>query len=103
MGFTLDDLDRIIGERAGSDPKKSYSAQLLDEGTSRCARKFGEEALELVISALEADRAGTRNEAADVLYHLLILLRVAGVELDEVMDELQKRTSRSGMEEKASR
>ena len=103
MGFTLDDLDRIIGERAGSDPGKSYSAQLLNEGTSRCARKFGEEALELVISALETDRAGTRNEAADVLYHLLILLRASDISLQEVMDELKTRTAQSGIEEKQSR
>jgi phosphoribosyl-ATP pyrophosphohydrolase len=101
--FTLADLAGIIAERAGSSAEKSYTKSLLEAGPPRAAKKFGEEAVEAVIAAIEGDRIALRNEAADVLYHLLVLLRAGGVELDEVLAELQRRTSRSGHEEKASR
>ncbi len=103
MGFNLKKLDQIIADRLNSDPQKSYSAKLLKNGVPQCAKKFGEEAFEIAISAVENDKNGVKNEAADVLYHLLILLRASGVSLDDVMDELQKRTARSGIEEKLSR
>ncbi len=103
MGFNLKKLDQIIADRLNSDPQKSYSAKLLKKGVPQCAKKFGEEAFEIAISAVENDKNGVKNEAADVLYHLLILLRASGVSLDDVMDELQKRTARSGIEEKLSR
>lgn len=103
MSFTLQELDMIIARRAGADQKKSYSAQLLSKGAPHCAKKFGEEAFELAISAAQNDKSGTKNEAADVLYHLLVLLRASDVSLDAVMDELQMRTARSGIEEKSSR
>ncbi len=103
MGFDLKKLDRIIAERANSDPQESYSAKLLKKGVSQCAKKFGEEAFEIAISAVENDKTGVINEASDVLYHLLLLLRASDVELQDVMDELQKRTTRSGIEEKLSR
>lgn len=103
MSFTLKDLEKIIGERAKADPKNSYSAHLLDKGVGHCAQKFGEEAFETVISALEKDQNGLKSEAADVLYHLLVLLRAAEVPLDDVLQELQTRTARSGIEEKLSR
>jgi phosphoribosyl-ATP pyrophosphohydrolase len=103
MTFSLDQLNARIAERAAASPEESYTAKLIADGTDRCARKFGEEAVELVISAVSGDRTGLTTEAADVLYHLLVLLRSSGVSLDEVMAELERRTAQSGLEEKASR
>ena len=101
--FALGDLERIIAERAGASDEKSYTAGLLKRGTPHCARKMGEEAIETVIAATTADRGGLRSESADLLYHLLVLLHSAGIPLQEVMQELEKRTNMSGLEEKASR
>ena len=101
--FTLADLDAIIADRAGSTAEKSYTKSLLDAGPPRAAKKFGEEAVEAVIAAMEGDRTNLRNEAADVLFHLLVLLRSGGVSLEDVLEELQRRTVKSGHEEKASR
>lgn len=103
MSFSLDDLDGRIAARAGASPEESYTAKLLGDGPDRCARKFGEEAVELVVSTVAGDTAGTTAEAADVLYHLLVLLRAANVPLGAVMGELERRTGQSGLEEKASR
>jgi phosphoribosyl-ATP pyrophosphohydrolase len=101
--FTLDDLARIIAERASADAQQSYTRSLLDKGAAHCAKKFGEEAVELVIAAVAQDEAAVRAEAADVLYHLLVVLRSRGVALADVTSELERRTARSGLEEKASR
>ena len=101
--FTLADLDAIIADRAGSTAEKSYTKSLLDAGPPRAAKKFGEEAVEAVIAAMEGDQTNLRNEAADVLFHLLVLLRSGGVSLEDVLEELQRRTVKSGHEEKASR
>ena len=103
MTFSLDDLDDRIAERASTSPDESYTARLLRDGTDRCARKLGEEAVELIVSAVSRDKAGLTGEAADVLYHLLVLLKSADVTLDDVMAELERRTGQSGLEEKASR
>jgi phosphoribosyl-ATP pyrophosphohydrolase len=103
MSFSLDDLDGRIAARAGATPEESYTARLLADGPDRCARKFGEEAVELVVAAVAADRPGVTAEAADVLYHLMVLLRATGVPLGAVMAELERRTGQSGLEEKASR
>jgi phosphoribosyl-ATP pyrophosphohydrolase len=103
MTLTLDTLDERLRERAAASPDASYTARLLSEGTARCARKFGEEAVEAVVAAVEGDRPGLTAEAADVLYHLLVLLRSAGVPLADVMAELESRTAQTGLEEKASR
>jgi phosphoribosyl-ATP pyrophosphohydrolase len=103
MSFTLEALDERLRERAAAGTDESYTARLLAAGTDRCARKFGEEAVEAIVAATTGDRAGLTGEAADVLYHLLVLLRSAGVPLAEVMAELEGRTGRSGLEEKASR
>jgi phosphoribosyl-ATP pyrophosphohydrolase len=103
MAFTLDDLDRRVRERAGASPDESYTAKLLQDGIERCARKFGEEAVETVIAAVAEDKPGLTGEAADVLYHLLVLLRAVDVPLSEVMAALEKRTAQSGLAEKASR
>ena len=101
--FTLADLDAIIAARSGADATASYTKSLLDAGVARTAKKFGEESVEAVIAALSGDRVELKKEAADVLYHLLVLLRAGGVSLDEVLDELNSRTAQSGHAEKASR
>jgi len=103
MTFSLDDLNRRVQQRASASPDESYTARLLRDGPDRCARKFGEEAVELIVSAVSRDREGVTGEAADVLYHLLVLLKAADIPLDEVMAELERRTGQSGLEEKAAR
>jgi phosphoribosyl-ATP pyrophosphohydrolase len=101
--FTLDELARTIDERAGARAEASYTRGLLDKGAAHCARKFGEEAIEFTIAAAALDESAVRTEAADVLYHLLVVLRVRGVALSSVMDELGKRSKQSGHQEKAAR
>ena len=101
--ITLDELARTIDRRAGATAEASYTRSLLDKGAAHCARKFGEEAIELTIAAAAQDEGAVRAEAADVLYHLLVVLRARGVTLSSVMSELDKRTGRGGHEEKASR
>lgn len=103
MSFTLEDLDQRIAARAGASPDESYTAKLLAGGVERCAKKFGEEAAEIIIASVTKDRKGTEGEASDVIYHLLVLLRAAGVPLSDVMAQLERRTAQSGLEEKASR
>jgi phosphoribosyl-ATP pyrophosphohydrolase len=101
--FTLDDLARIIAERAAAPAGQSYTRTLLDKGAAHCAKKLGEEAVELAIAAVAQDENALRGEAADVLYHLLVVLRARGVALADVMGELERRAQRGGLEEKASR
>lgn len=103
MNFTLDDLNAIIAARADAPPNQSWTAKLLQSGTQRVAKKFGEEAVEAVIAATAGDRAELTKEAADVLFHLLVLLRSGGVALEDVMAELESRTAQSGLQEKAGR
>ena len=102
-GFTLDELARTIDERAGASAETSYTASLIDKGAAHCARKFGEEAVELVVAAAALDESAVQAEAADVLYHLLVVLRARGVALKSVMEELENRSKQSGHQEKASR
>lgn len=101
--FTLEDLDQIVAKRAKSADSGSYTAKLVNGGAARCAKKLGEEAVEAAIAAVTEDRDGLKAEAADVLYHLLVLLNVAGVPFDAVKAELQRRTAETGLEEKARR
>jgi len=101
--FSLDDLSQIIAHRAGASADFSYTRTLLEKGVTHCAKKFGEEATEAVIAAVAQDDAALRGEAADVLYHFLVLLRAREMPLADVMAELERRTARSGLEEKASR
>ena len=101
--FTLADLDRIIGERASVTDGSSYTASLIEKGVEKCAAKLGEEATETVIAALGEDRDALIGESADLIYHLLVLLRSRGLALDDVVAELEKRTGQTGLEEKASR
>ena len=96
-------LAETIASRRGGDPETSYTARLLTRGPAQAAKKFGEEAVELVIAAAQADRAAVASESADVLYHWLVLLEAAGVSSDAVADALAQRQGRSGLEEKASR
>ena len=103
MAFSLGDLDRIVAERAASAPDVSWTAKLLAAGPSRVAKKFGEEAIEAVIAATQGDQAELTHEAADTLYHLLVLLRSLDVPLADVMLELERRSGQSGLAEKAAR
>ena len=101
--FSLADLDRIVRERAAASPEESYTAKLVAGGPARPAKKLGEEAVEAAIAAVQGDRDGLTAEAADVLYHLLVVLRAAEVPLEAVMAELERRTAQSGIAEKAAR
>lgn len=101
--FSLHDLERLIAERASADPTQSHTAKLVARGMSQATKKLGEEAVEAVIAAMQGDRAETVKESADVLYHLLVVLYMAGIPLNEVLDELLSRTSQSGIAEKAAR
>ena len=101
--FSLDDLEGIIIQRATQSPDISYTAKLLASGPSRAAKKLGEEAVEAAIAAVEKDRSALVCEAADVLYHLMVVLRSADIPLSDVLGELERRTCQSGLEEKASR
>ncbi|VFU09907.1 phosphoribosyl-ATP diphosphatase [Methylocella tundrae] len=101
--FSLDDLAAIISARGNATSAASYTKSLLDAGPARAAKKFGEEAVELVIAAIEGEKQAIVSESADVLYHLLVLLRLGDVSLSEVLGELELRTSQSGHQEKASR
>jgi phosphoribosyl-ATP pyrophosphohydrolase len=101
--FSLDDLAALIAARAGATADTSYTRTLLDSGVPRIAKKFGEEAVEAIIAAVGGDKREIMAEAADVLYHLLVLLQGAGVPLSSVVEELGRRTRQSGLQEKASR
>lgn len=100
---TLERLAATIRARRREDAAKSYTRQLLDGGPERCARKLGEEAIETVIAGIRQDDAALKAEAADLIYHLLVLLEARGIALQTVLDELQRRTGTSGLEEKAQR
>jgi phosphoribosyl-ATP pyrophosphohydrolase len=99
----LASLAALIRSRRNDSASKSYTKELLDAGPERCAKKLGEEAVETVIAAMSSDRIALKKEAADLLYHLLVLLEVKSVTLDEVLGELQARTGTSGLVEKAQR
>ncbi len=101
--FSLQDLEKRVAERAGASAESSYTRKLLDRGVAQCAKKFGEEAVEAALAAVAEDRDRLIGEAADVLYHLLVMLRARGVTLAEVEAALAERTARSGLDEKASR
>ncbi|MCE0504390.1 phosphoribosyl-ATP diphosphatase [Roseivivax sp. GX 12232] len=101
--MTLEELAEIVAARAAADPEESWTAKLLAKGPEKCAEKFGEEAVEAIIEAAKGDRARLTSEAADVLFHLLVMLRARDVELSDVMEELAARQARSGLAEKAAR
>src|SRR5438046_8583033 len=101
--FTLNDLAARVKERAAASAETSYTRKLLDRGVAHCAKKLGEEAVETALAAVIEDRDRLIAEAADLLYHLLVLLEARGVALDEVEAALGQRLGMSGLEEKASR
>lgn len=103
MSETLKRLAETIAARKSADPDTSWTAKLLAEGPEKAAEKFGEEAVEAIIEAVKGDRARLTGEAADVLYHLLVMLTACDVSLDDVLAELERREGRSGLEEKAGR
>lgn len=101
--MTLNDLYATILARKSADPDSSWTAQLLAKGPEKCAEKFGEEAIEAIIEAIKDDKPALTSEAADVLYHLLVMLAARDVPLSDVLDELSRRQSQSGIAEKAAR
>ena len=101
--FTLADLEKRVAERAQANASESYTRALIDKGVAHCAKKMGEEAFETAIAAVQEDKGRLISEAADLLYHLLVVLRARGVALAEVEAELARRTAQSGHAEKASR
>lgn len=103
MRFTLEDLDAIVARRAAADASESYTRSLIDAGPKKCAKKLGEEGVEAAIACAGGANVELAEEAADVLYHLLVALKVRGVPLSDVMDVLKSRTAQSGHAEKASR
>ncbi|MCU0899106.1 MAG: phosphoribosyl-ATP diphosphatase [Cypionkella sp.] len=103
MTHTLDRLAATIALRKGADPDTSWTAKLLAKGPEKCAEKFGEEAVEAIIEAVKGDRARLTAEAADVLYHLVVMLAARDVPLADVLAELDRRDGTSGLAEKAAR
>jgi len=103
VNFTLADLAQRVKERAQASADVSYTRKLLDKGVAHCAKKFGEEAVETVLAAVAEDRERVISEAADLLYHLVVLLEARGIAVTEVEAALASRTAQSGLQEKASR
>jgi phosphoribosyl-ATP pyrophosphohydrolase len=103
MPFTLHDLEQRVKERASASAEVSYTRKLLDRGIAHCAKKLGEEAIETVLAAVAEDRERLIAEAADLTYHLVVVLQARGVALAVVEAALAARTGQSGLEEKASR
>jgi phosphoribosyl-ATP pyrophosphohydrolase len=102
-GFTLSDLEAIVAARATADPTQSWTAKLVAAGQDKAAKKLGEEAIEAVMAAVKNDRDNLVYESADLLYHLMVVLKIAGIPLQDVMQELERRTAQTGLSEKASR
>ena len=102
-GFSLTDLEAIVATRAKASPEESWTAKLYAGGQPKAAKKLGEEAIEAVMAAVTNDRENLTYEAADLIYHLLVVLGIAGIPVSDVMAELERRTGQSGLKEKASR
>ncbi|WP_340260152.1 phosphoribosyl-ATP diphosphatase [Roseobacter sp. HKCCA0882] len=103
MSDILIQLAKTIEARKGADPQSSWTAKLLSKGPEKAAEKFGEEAVEAIIEAVKGDKAALTREAADVIYHLMVMLAARDVALSDVLTELERRTSQSGISEKANR
>ena len=101
--FTLSDLEAIVATRATADPTQSWTAKLVAAGQDKAAKKLGEEAIEAVMAAVKNDRDNLVYESADLLYHLMVVLKIADIPLKDVMQELERRTAQTGLSEKASR
>ena len=100
---TIEKLNEILEKRKKDDPKKSYTSFLLKEGAEMCCKKLGEESVELIIATLGNNKEEMKNEAADLIYHLLVLLKSKNVEFKDVINVLEKRMNVSGIEEKKNR
>ncbi len=103
MANVLTRLARTIESRQGEDEKKSYAAKLFKRGPEKCAEKFGEEAVEAIIAAAKGDKKNLKEEAADVIFHLFVMLSSRGVTLEDVLEELERREGKSGIIEKQER
>ena len=103
MSFSLDELTKLIASRAHESADSSYTSSLIAGGQAKAGKKLGEEAFECVIAAMQNDPKALKMEAADLIYHLLVVLQIGGVTLQDVIDELGRRTHQSGLQEKASR
>ena len=101
--FTLSDLEAVIADRLVNGDASSYTRKLAGKGLPKAAQKLGEEAVETVIAAIKDDRENLVYESADLLYHLMVVLKIADIPLKAVLDELQRRTAQTGLSEKASR
>ena len=101
--FTLADLEAIVASRAEADPSQSWTAKLVAGGQAKAAKKLGEEAIEAVMAAVKDDRENLVYESADLLYHLMVVLKIADIPLQHVMQERERRTAQTGLSEKASR
>ena len=101
--FTLNDLEKRVQDRAKADPGASYTRTLIDRGVAHCAKKLGEEAVEVAIAAIAEERDRVVAETADLFYHLLVVLHARGISLAEVEAELGARTRQTGLDEKAAR
>ena len=99
----LEDLVKIINSRANANPSESWTAKLLAQGPEKCAEKFGEEAVEVIIEAVKGDNNALISEAADVIFHYLVMLKSREINFDDVMKELKSRTNKSGLREKEER
>ena len=99
----LEDLVKTINSRADADPSESWTAKLLAQGPEKCAEKFGEEAVEAIIEAVKGDNKALISEAADVIFHYLVMLKSRDINFHDVMNELQNRTNKSGLREKEDR
>ena len=103
MSFTLYDLEKRVQDRAKAEPGASYTRTLVDKGVAHCAKKLGEEAVEVAIAAIAEQHDRVVAETADLFYHLLVVLHARGISLAEVEAELGARTRQSGLDEKAAR
>lgn len=103
MANVLTRLARTIESRKGQDEEQSYAAKLFKRGPEKCAEKFGEEAIEAIIATVKGDTKNLKEEAADVLFHMLVMLSSRGVTLEDVMGELERREGTSGIVEKQNR
>jgi len=103
MSFTLRDLEQRVKDRASASAEVSYTRKLLDRGVAHCAKKLGEEAIETALAAVGEDRERLIAEAADLVYHLIVVLQARGIALADVEAALAARTGQSGLDEKASR
>ncbi|MGA1804609.1 phosphoribosyl-ATP diphosphatase [Rhizobium sp. HT1-10] len=101
--FSLSDLEKIVDQRARAGTDESWTAKLVAGGQAKAAKKLGEEAIEAVMAAVLNDRKNLTDEAADLLYHLMVVLKIADIPLKDVLGELERRTVQSGLKEKASR